>query len=154
MSNNMYDSTRPNLIPSSAAIVCVYINGRYAVDIAAVQKQFPHARILEIDVLGNAPDASIKDVENFDIPVSSVQEVCMARFQKHPNALTRLYCNLSTWPGVKDQVRGLSEAAKSNIRYWIANPTEIAHLVPGSDATQYFWGSTFDQSQYDSAWLE
>jgi hypothetical protein len=35
---------------------------------------------------------------------------------------------------------------RSHVRYWIADPTGQPHIVPGSDATQWYWGSNVDIS--------
>jgi hypothetical protein len=34
----------------------------------------------------------------------------------------------------------------SHIRWWIADPTGSPHIVPGADATQWYWGTGFDES--------
>ena len=33
---------------------------------------------------------------------------------------------------------------QSHVRYWIADPTGVPHVVPGSSATQWYWGSSYD----------
>jgi hypothetical protein len=30
------------------------------------------------------------------------------------------------------------------VRYWIADPTGNPHVVPGSNATKWYWGSSVD----------
>ncbi len=42
---------------------------------------------------------------------------------------------------------------QARIRWWIANPTGYPHLVPGSDATQWYWGSSVDISTATSRLL-
>jgi hypothetical protein len=143
----MYDAVDWWQIPRDAAYIAAYSNGEFAADFAALAKTYPKAWVFHIDVLGTDPDAGIKDIETGDITVGSVRSVVMERADKHPGFLIRLYCNLSTWPGVKAEVAGLSNEVQRNIRYWIANPFTPAHIVPGSSATQYNWGRTYDTSE-------
>jgi hypothetical protein len=35
---------------------------------------------------------------------------------------------------------------RSRIRWWVADPTGVPHIVPGSSATQWYWGSSYDES--------
>jgi hypothetical protein len=30
------------------------------------------------------------------------------------------------------------------VRWWIADPTGTPHIVPGADATQWYWGHSYD----------
>lgn len=147
----MYDSTRPWLIPSDAEVIAAYANGRFAADFAQLQKQFPKARILQIDVLGTDPDASVKDIEPGDMNPGDAARVVDDRHQAHPGALTRLYCDQSEWPAVKLSVATLADEVRDCVRYWIADPTGIPHFVPGSDATQYEFGTSYDTSVYNPA---
>jgi hypothetical protein len=34
----------------------------------------------------------------------------------------------------------------SHVKYWIADPTGYEHIVPGSSATQWYWGQNYDIS--------
>ena len=143
----MYDSTEWWLIPRDAAYIAAYANGNFAANMDDLRKMFPKTWVFMIDVLGNDPDAGVKDIETGDIRVTSVNNVVMDRHDKHPNDLIRLYMNLSTWPGVKDEVRRLSAPVQKLIRYWTANPFTPPHIVPGSSATQYAWGKSYDTSE-------
>lgn len=143
----MFDSASWEQIPTWAPFVAVYINGLYEADMAEVKARFPNARIYSIDVNGSDPGASIKDVENFDISPSNSAGVVEARYKEHPDAKTRLYCNKSTWPAVKSSVATLPANVRGTVRYWIADPTGVPHILPGADATQYLWhGSAWDES--------
>jgi hypothetical protein len=53
---------------------------------------------------------------------------------------------ISEWAAVKAAVAGLPKNMQSRIRWWIADPNGVAHIVPGSDATQWYWGSSYDIS--------
>lgn len=144
----MYDSTRPELIPGGAEYLAIYANGDYAADRDQVQATRPGARIFTIDVLGSDPAASIKDIENYDLQPEDIPRVVSDRFDAYPDGLTRLYCNLSTWSVARVYARRLSPRVRRTIRWWIANPTNpaYAHFVPGSNATQYSWGTDWDLS--------
>jgi len=147
----MYDSTRPSAIPADATVVALYRNGRYA----ATQEQgnqFPMR--LWIDVLGTAAqNASILDIETGDATPETVLSWVPARQQFHPYSVARLYCDLSTWPAVKGYVAQLDQSQRAMVRYWIANPTGLPHLVPGSDATQYEWLTGYDVSAFGPGWI-
>ena len=30
------------------------------------------------------------------------------------------------------------------VRWWIADPTGVPHIVPGASATQWYWGHNYD----------
>lgn len=150
----MYDSTRPWLIPNSAQYIAIYYNGAYAADRAKVQAQYPRARIFTIDVLGTAAaQCGIADVETGDMTPADVPGWVDERLAAGPNFLARLYSNLSTWPAVKAEVAKLSAAARQHVVYFVANPTGAPHIVPGSDGTQYEWGSEWDASEIDERFI-
>lgn len=141
----MYDSTMPHHIPGGA-VACLYINGNWK---ASATDASRFSRVLWIDVNGEDPSqASILDIENGDATPGHVPAWCQARVNAVPGTLLRLYCNISTWPEVKAAVRSMGTDLRGRVRYWIANPTGVAHLVPGSSATQYFWGQNYDESEY------
>jgi hypothetical protein len=149
---SMYDSTQPNLIPTSAEYIAIYGNGKYAASRDAVQDRFPKARVFSIDVLGTAPqDCGIADVENFDMTPADVPGWVSRRLEMRPGTLCRIYCNKSTWPAVLDEVAKLTEAQRDRVRYWIADPTGTAHMVTGADACQWYWGDNWDTSEIDAA---
>jgi hypothetical protein len=50
----------------------------------------------------------------------------------------------SEWSAVKSAVAALPASMQSHVRWWIADPTGVPHVVPGSSATQWYWGSNYD----------
>ena len=64
----------------------------------------------------------------------------------YPNSVAIVYTMLSDWQAVQDSVGGLPSWMQSHVRYWIADPTGVPHVVPGSSATQWYWGSSYDIS--------
>lgn len=142
MSYQQYDSAQPDLIPAGHA-VALYRNGRYA----ATQKQADRfSSVMWIDVNGSDLAAGVLDVETGDASPAGWYEWALHRSELHPGELLRAYCNLSTWPAVKAETARLPAEARRLVRYWVANPVGRSHLVPGSDATQWFWGQDWDQS--------
>lgn len=151
-----YDSTRPSLIPAGAN-ACLYKTGPFAVTDPCVIERL--GQVLSIDVTAEDPaGCSILDVETGDATPDDVVPWAKARRAASPPSPIRLYCNLSTWPAVKAQVRtfdgvdGLGVAARKAVRYWIANPTGSPHLVPGAAATQWGWFEDYDQSLAHPRW--
>jgi hypothetical protein len=43
-------------------------------------------------------------------------------------------------------VGGLPSWMQPHVKYWIADPTGVPHVVPGSSATQWYWGKSYDIS--------
>lgn len=147
--STQYDSA-PHEFPPEARTVSLYVNGLYA-----WRGPLAHTweRVLWIDVFGTAPgQASVLDVETGDAGPSQVPGWCEERLTAVPDSLLRLYCNISTWETVKKQVATMPALARGRVRYWIANPTGAPHLVPGSAATQWDWGESWDTSSYGPAW--
>ncbi|HEV3289149.1 MAG TPA: hypothetical protein VG123_09155, partial [Streptosporangiaceae bacterium] len=50
------------------------------------------------------------------------------------------------WQDVKDNVAHLPQSMQDKVRYWIADPTGVQHMVPGAAATQWYWGANIDIS--------
>src|SRR5580693_611756 len=147
--------------------IAAYANGLFAADLAELAAHYgDKVRIYGIDVLGDLPHvASIADVETLDMTADDLRTWIPERLNAGPKDghgdptwLARPYCNLSTWPAVRGVVRGLGPQYRRQVRYWIANPTGIRHIVPGSSATQFFWGSpsspgtNYDLSDVGGSW--
>lgn len=151
----MYDSTRPSRIPLDAAYIAIYGNGLWPASRDQVQRQHPHASIYTIDVLGSDPGGcGIADVENGDMAPAQIPGWVDARLRAHPGALCRIYCNKSTWPSAQSYAGKLPGGQLELVRWWIADPTGTAHMVPGADATQWDWGYLYDESLILATFLE
>ena len=145
---DIYDSIFVGDLPKKS-YVAVYGNGLYKADMAAVRKRKPLG-VLLIDVIGNSPEFNMLDIETFD----ATPQDAPPWVRKHvdhfgidnPHVHARLYCNLSTWPLAKAQTNQLPWEYRRHIRWHIANPTGRPHLVPGSTATQWYWGRGYDRS--------
>jgi hypothetical protein len=104
-------------------------------------------KVLWIDTLATDPAGSgALDVEPGCATPSQVPGWVSARLKAHPNQVAIVYMSLSEWPQVQADVASLPSWMRSRIRWWVADPTGVPHIVPGSSATQWYWGSTYDES--------
>jgi hypothetical protein len=138
-----YDSVIPSAIPARG-IAAVYATGPYA----ASQSQVAGRKtVMWIDVTGTDPAASALDTEPSDATPQQAADWALARLRTRPHAIARIYTMISEWPQVQADVAATVPAnLRPRIRWWIADPTGVPHLVPGSDATQWYWGSGYDIS--------
>jgi hypothetical protein len=136
----IYDSVTPSAI-ASRQNVAAYANGNYAASPAEVGH---HRSLLWIDITGYDHNASVLDVEPGDATPSLAASWAWHRLQAHPTELARIYTMRSMWPAVRAAVAHLPARMRSHVRYWIADPTGSPHIVPGSAATQWYWGSSYD----------
>jgi hypothetical protein len=145
----IYDSVLPGALPASH-VAAVYATGPYAVPATAVQG---HGKVLWIDVRGTDPAADVLDIEPGCASPAAAPGWVIARLRQYPGSLAVLYTSIAEWTLVKGEVAALPSWAQARIRWWIANPTGYPHLVPGSDATQWYWGSSVDISTATSRLL-
>ena len=138
----VYDSVTPNTIPSGQA-AAVYATGSYAAQPSAVSG---HSSVLWIDTNGSDPGANALDVEPGDATPAGAAQWVKARLSADRHAVAVVYTMRSEWQAVKDNVGALPGWMQSKVRYWIADPTGYNHVVPGSSATQWYWGSKYDIS--------
>ena len=138
----VYDSVTPGTLPSGQA-AAVYANGEYAVSASQVAG---HSSVLWIDTNGSDPSANVLDVEPGDATPAGAAQWVDARLTSQPHCLAIVYTMKSDWQAVQDEVGGLPSWMQSHVRYWIADPTGVPHVVPGSSATQWYWGSNYDIS--------
>ena len=138
----VYDSVTPGSLPASQP-AAVYADGAYA---ASSSQVAGHHSVLWIDTNGSDPNANALDVEPGDAtPAGSAQWV-QAHLSKQPHSVAIIYTMRSDWSAVQGAVAGLPSWEQSHVRYWIADPTGVPHVVPGSSATQWYWGSSYDTS--------
>jgi hypothetical protein len=137
-----YDSTTPAEIPAHQEIA-VYANGEYAAQPSSVGDS---SQVIWIDVEGNDVDATALDVEPGDAAPADVAGWVERRLQAHPDALAIVYTMRSEWDAAKASVATLPAWMQARVRWWIADPTGHEHIVPGSQATQWYWGEDYDIS--------
>ena len=136
----IYDSVTPGSIPAHH-MIATYATGNFAVSPAEVAGRGP---IMWIDTTGSDYAASVLDVEPGDATPSLAASWAYHRLSAHRTGLARIYTMISEWPAVQSAVHTLPSWMQSRIRWWIADPTGSPHVVPGSSATQWFWGSNYD----------
>lgn len=135
----IYDSVTPSAIPAHH-VVATYATGSYAVS----PSQVAGLDVLWIDTTGYDHAASVLDVEPGDATPSLAASWAYHRLSADPHVLARIYTMRSEWSAVQAAVATLPAKMRSHIRWWIADPTGVPHLVPGSQATQWYWGSSYD----------
>ena len=137
-----YDSVIPSAIPAGG-IAAVYATGPFAASPSAVAGR---SKVMWIDVSGADPQASALDTEPSDATPQVAATWAWNRLHQYPHALARIYTTISWWPQVQALVANYPPSIRDRIRWWIADPTGYPHMVPGADATQWYWGSTYDES--------
>ena len=135
----MYDSVLPGTLPAGNA--AVYANGQYAVSASQVAG---HKSVLWIDTNGSDPGANVLDVEPGDATPAGAAQWAQQRLSSQPHSVAIIYTMMSDWQQVKDNVAALPGWMQSKVRYWIADPTGVPHIVAGASATQWYWGSSYD----------
>lgn len=136
----IYDSVTPTAIPAGQR-VAVYANGMYQASWSAVAGR---GKVLWIDTNGSDPGANVLDVEPGDATPAGAAQWVKARLNAYKGQLAVVYTYLSAWQAVKASVATLPSWMQAKVRYWIADPTGVNHVVSGSNATQWYWGKTYD----------
>jgi hypothetical protein len=137
---SIYDSITPSSLPADQP-AAVYATGDYA---AAASSVSGHSKVLWIDTTGSDYAASALDVEPGDATPAQAAYWAEHRLSDHPGSLAIIYTMRSEWPQVQAAVGTLSHSMQSRVRWWIADPTGVPHIVPGAAATQWYWGQNYD----------
>jgi hypothetical protein len=138
-----YDSVEPQAIPQGQ-IVATYSTGAHPIPVSAVAGR---RTVIWIDTLATDPSGSnALDIEPGCASPSQAAGWVRARLTAHPNATAILYSSISTWSTVQADVATLPSWMQAHIRWWIADPNGTPHIVPGADATQWYWGNSYDIS--------
>jgi len=122
-----------------------YATGHFAVPAAEMAGR----PTIWIDAWGTDPAASVLDVEPGDATPSMVPAWVTAHLALDPSDNARIYTMLDEWPAVQQAVSTLPAWMRARIRWWIADPTGVPHMVPGASATQWYWGPSYDISTAD-----
>ena len=136
----IYDSVTPKKIPAGQRIA-TYSNGKYRASAGAVAGR---GHVLWIDTNGSDPGANVLDVEPGDATPAGAAQWVKVRLNAHKDQLAVVYTMRSEWQAVKSNVGALPSWMQAKVRYWIADPTGVNHVVPGSSATQWYWGENYD----------
>jgi hypothetical protein len=138
----IYDSVVPQTIPAGQ-VVATYSTGAHPIPTSAVAGR---STVIWIDTLGTNPSSNALDIEPGCASPSQAAGWVQSRLTAHPNATAILYTTISQWSTVQAEVASLPSSMRAKIRWWIADPTGSPHIVPGSQATQWSWGSSYDIS--------
>ena len=139
----IYDSVVPQAIPAGQ-VVATYSTGAHPIPTSAVAGR---QTVIWIDTLGTDPSSSnALDIEPGCASPSQAAGWVRARVTAKPHATAILYTTISQWSTVQADVASLPSSMRAQIRWWIADPTGSPHIVPGSQATQWSWGSSYDVS--------
>lgn len=149
----MFDSITFEGVPPDPPAVAGYVDGRYE-NYGAMVKRYPKAKHLSIAVIPSN-DADCLDIETGDATPS--QAPAWVRKQ-HARGVRRpvVYANTSTMPAVLEALtkNGIS---RTQYKVWTAHYTDVAHVEPGSDATQWRNVETktanYDESLCESSFL-
>jgi hypothetical protein len=140
----IYDSASPAAIPPG--VMCAtYATGHFAVPAAEMAGR----PTIWIDAWGTDPAASVLDVEPGDATPSMVPQWVTEHLALDRTANARIYTMLDEWTAVQQAVSALPAWMQARIRWWIADPTGVPHMVPGASATQWYWGPSYDISTAD-----
>jgi hypothetical protein len=139
----IYDSVTPRSIPSGQQVVATYGDGPHPVSPSTVTGR---KTVMWISITGRDYDASVVDVEPGNATPAEAASWAWHRLRSSPDAVARIYTMIREWPYVRAAVASFPAQMRARIHWWIADPTGYPHLVPGSDATQWYWGSHYDIS--------
>jgi hypothetical protein len=135
----IYDSVTPSAIPAHHEIA-TYADGGFAV----APSQVAGREVMWIDTRGTDTHASALDVEPGDATPSVAASWAWRKLHSAANSVAIIYTMRSEWAAVESAVHKLPAAMQSHVRYWIADPTGVPHIVPGASATQWYWGKNYD----------
>jgi hypothetical protein len=138
-----YDSIDPETVPAGAE-VATYATGARPTPVSLVAGR---KKVLWIDTEGTDPQAQVIDVEPGCASPSQVPQWVHSHLGDDPGSVAIVYTTISEWSEVQQDVSSLPASMQARIRWWIADPTGSPHIVPGSQATQWYWGSNYDESE-------
>jgi hypothetical protein len=139
----IYDSVTPSAIPADHPMVATYADGPHPTPASQVAGR---DSVLWIDIDASDPQAGALDIEPGCAEPSQAAGWVWNRLHDDPHATAVLYTMISEWPAVQSDVASLPSWMRDHIRWWIADPTGQPHIVPGSQATQWYWGPNYDIS--------
>jgi len=147
----MYDAVDVAAIPKDATIVAGYVDGNWPT-YGALVKAFPNAQRVSITTIG-VIGAMVGDCETGDLTPQTAAEWAKARLQTGRRPC--IYYARSNAQAVGAALAAVGVAV-GDVDFWVADWTGVAHLVPGSVATQYSdprtSGGNFDISETIEGW--
>ena len=135
-------TTRSPPPPSPAhARIATYADGGYAVAPSQVAHR---GHVLWIDTNGADPHAAALDVEPGDATPAMAATWAWHKLHAAAGSVAIIYTMRSEWAAAQAAVHHLPAHMQSHVRWWIADPTGVNHIVPGASATQWYWGHNYD----------
>jgi hypothetical protein len=144
----IYDSLTPAAIPPGV-VVATYATGPLAPSPTEVTGR---SNVLWIDTTGTDYAAPALDVEPGNVGPSQAATWAYGRLSRYPNAYADVYTFLAEWPACQQAIGTLPAWMQARVHWWIADPTGVPHMVPGSWATQWYWGPNYDISTATSGY--
>lgn len=138
----VYDSVTPSQIPAGQP-VATYADGGYAVNPANVAAR---SHVTWIDTNGSDPKAAALDVEPGDATPQMAAQWAWQKLHNAAGQVAVIYTYRAEWPATQAAIATLPQAMQHQVRWWIADPTGVPHVVPGAQATQWYWGHNYDIS--------
>jgi hypothetical protein len=135
------DSVTASDLPANH-VDATYADGGYAVPASQVQGK----HVLWIDTNGSDPKANALDVEPGDATPQQAATWAAQHVKADPGSPAIIYTMRSDWGAAQQAVAALPRSVQHQVRWWIADPTGVPHIVPGSSATQWYWGQSTDLS--------
>ncbi len=141
----MYDSVDISQIPFGAPAVAGYVGGSWPT-YNELRARFPHAHVLSIAV-NAGEDAECLDIENGDATPGDA----VGWFHRQKARGVKRPCFYAGIFVIGTVIQLLKQAGinRSEYRVWTPHYTYVAHIEPGSDATQWTdkaLGRNLDQS--------
>jgi hypothetical protein len=136
----IYDSVTPSAVPAGQPIA-TYANGAYAASPSSVAG---HGSVLWIDTNGSDPGANALDVEPGDATPAGAAQWVWTKMRADHGATAIVYTMISDWGSVQANIGSLPAWMQPHVKYWIADPTGVPHVLPGASATQWYWGNNYD----------
>jgi hypothetical protein len=132
----------PAAIPAGR-IIAAYADGPHP---SPVAETLGASRVIWIDIEGTDTAAEAIDVEPGCASPLAAATWARAKLSADPAGTAIIYTNISEWAIVRVDVASLPAWMQTHLRWWIADPTGEPHVVPGSQATQWYWGPKYDIS--------
>jgi hypothetical protein len=136
----VYDSVTPSQVPAGARLA-TYADGGYAVSPSQVAGR---GHVLWIDTSGSDPRAAALDVEPGDATPGQAATWAWQKLHHAAGQVAIIYTMRSEWAAAQAAVGTLPSGMQHQVRWWIADPTGVPHIVPGASATQWYWGHNYD----------
>lgn len=139
----MYDSTHPEAIPLTAAMVAGYVDGAFVWPPAAWAR-FPTAVHVRIAVFASTNDGQVLDVERGD--ATPAQAPGWVRMRRAAGVDPSVYCSTALWPAVR---AAFHAAGVAEPHYWVAAYPGSGPVIPAGAVAHQFAGSATSGGDWD-----